>query len=97
MLPPEDRRASTGVAFLCAAAAQTWGHDAFVSKPMKEKTSKTLEGRSATFRVQGLVFCTFFFNFGDSFCELDKRQLSLQCSSDMTSVKDGGTMLSRRS
>ena len=26
-----------------------------------------------------------------------QRQLSLQCSSDMTSVKDGGAMLSRRS
>ena len=26
-----------------------------------------------------------------------QRQLSLQCSCDMTSVKDGGAMLSRRS
>ena len=31
-LHPEDRRSSTGDAFLCAPAASTWGHDAFVSK-----------------------------------------------------------------
>ena len=36
----KDRRFSTGDAFLCAAAASTWSHDAFVSQQSKNKNKK---------------------------------------------------------
>ena len=35
VLLPEYRRSGTGDAFLCAAAALAWSHDAFFSKPLK--------------------------------------------------------------
>ena len=35
MLRTEDKRSTTGDAFLCAAAAEAWSHDAFVSKQKK--------------------------------------------------------------
>ena len=37
VLLPEYIRSGTGAAFLCAAAAQPWSHDAFVSSPVKRK------------------------------------------------------------
>ena len=37
MLHPKDRRSGTGDAFWCAADAETWSHDAFVSKRSKNQ------------------------------------------------------------
>ena len=40
MLRTEDKRSTTGDAFLCAAA-EAWSHDAFVSKQNKNKKPNT--------------------------------------------------------
>ena len=40
MLPPEGARSSTGDAFLSAAAAEAWSHDAFVAEHNKNKIHK---------------------------------------------------------
>ena len=37
MLRTEDKRSTTGDTFLCAAAAEAWSHDSFVSKHNRNK------------------------------------------------------------